>query len=69
MIERKLSKLGGEVTRASIFLTRNLGSSITLERSLEKKSLDLRFYRLKKSVVSYVWLLKPLSALLQNIMM
>ena len=42
MIERKLSKLGGEVTRASIFLTRNLGSSITLERSLEKKSLDLK---------------------------
>jgi len=42
MIERKLSKLSGEVTRASIFLTRNLSSSITLERSLEKKSLDLK---------------------------
>jgi len=42
MIERKLSKLGGEVTRASLFLTRNLSSSITLERSLEKKSLDLK---------------------------
>ena len=42
MIERKLSKLGGEVTRASIFLTRNLSSSITVERSLEKKSLDLK---------------------------
>ena len=42
MIESKLSKLGGEVTRASLFLTRNLGSSITLERSLEKKSLDLK---------------------------
>ncbi len=42
MIERKLSKLGGKVTRASLFLTRNLGSSITLERSLEKKSLDLK---------------------------
>jgi len=42
MIERKLSKLGGEVTRASLFLTRNLSNSITLERSLEKKSLDLK---------------------------
>ena len=42
MIERKLSKLGGKVTRASLFVTRDLSSSIKLERSLEKKSLDLK---------------------------
>ena len=42
MIENKLSKLSGEVTRASLFLTRNLSSSIAIERSLEKKSLDLK---------------------------
>tara|TARA_R100000231_G_scaffold39566_1_gene34348 strand:- start:2337 stop:4148 length:1812 start_codon:yes stop_codon:yes gene_type:complete len=42
MIERKVRNLGAEVSRASIFLSRNLASSITVERSLEKKSLDLK---------------------------
>ena len=42
IIERKVSRLGGEVTRASLFLNRNLASAISVERSLEKKSLDLK---------------------------
>ena len=42
IIERKVSNLGGEVTRASLFLTRNLASAISVERSLEKRSLDLK---------------------------
>ena len=42
IIERKAGKLGGEVTRASLFLSRNLSQSFTVERSLEKKSLDLK---------------------------
>jgi len=42
MIERKVDKLGSEVSRASLFLSRNFSSAITVERSLEKKSLDLK---------------------------
>ena len=42
IIERKVSRLGGQVTRASLFLNRNLASAISVERSLEKKSLDLK---------------------------
>ena len=42
MIERKADKLGAELSRASIFLSRGLAQSITVERSLEKKSLDLK---------------------------
>ena len=42
IIERNLRKSGGEVTRASIFLTRNLSQSFTIERSLERKSLALK---------------------------
>ena len=42
IIERKVSNLGGEVTRASLFLSRNLASAISVERSLEKRSLDLK---------------------------
>ena len=42
MIERKVDKLGSEVSRASVFLNRNFASAISVERSLEKKSLDLK---------------------------
>lgn len=42
MIGRKVDKLGSEVSRASLFLSRNFSSAITVERSLEKKSLDLK---------------------------
>jgi hypothetical protein len=42
MIGRKVDKLGSEVSRASLFLSRNYSSAITVERSLEKKSLDLK---------------------------
>ncbi len=42
MIERKVDKLGSEVSRASLFVSRSFSSAITVERSLEKKSLDLK---------------------------
>ena len=42
MIEQKLSKLGSQVSRASVFLSRDFSQSISIERNLEKKSLDLK---------------------------
>ena len=42
MIEQKTIKLSAQVSRVSVFLTRDFSSSVSLERNLEKKSLDLK---------------------------
>tara|TARA_B100001094_G_C18190144_1_gene806601 strand:- start:1351 stop:3225 length:1875 start_codon:yes stop_codon:yes gene_type:complete len=42
MIEQKLIKLGSQVSRASVFLSRDFSQSISIERNLEKKSLDIK---------------------------
>lgn len=42
MIEQKTIKLSSQVSRVSVFLTRDFSSSVSLERNLEKKSLDLK---------------------------